>query len=214
MKGFMGIGFFIISLMGIYTECRGDVKYGILFREVKELKEGDPVLLDGEIIGVVSEIEESGSNKLVKVKIKEEYAEKIRKNAEFYLVMTGVRRIEIVVPEEPSEVMKSGTTVIGYPEHGFWIRKIEVGTKSIIKDTGERIERLILIEQWNTFKRELERKVKDLKEKGKEEMNKELPKLKKEAEEFYERIKEKVPEMAEGVRKYIDELFGDIKKEE
>jgi len=61
-----------------------------------------------------------GSNQAVEIKVLKEHADKITKSSEFFEVTSGsVNRIEVIMIDSKSEVLKPNTTIIGYPEYRY-----------------------------------------------------------------------------------------------
>jgi len=75
----------------------------------------------------------------------------------------------------------------------------------------DKIHNYQIMEEWEAFRKKLEKEVENLRTKNHDEKEK-LLELRRKAKKFYKRVKNTLPEVAEKIKQCLDNLFKDLKK--
>ncbi|MCK4353257.1 MCE family protein [candidate division WOR-3 bacterium] len=208
---------FVILIIALSTASCGfkRANFTILFKDASNLKKGAPVFLNETEIGKVTRIKLQDGETAVRVQISGEYKDRIKEKSSFYILGSeDGTHIQVMVLDESSPSLKSGSTVKGSSKSEYWMRKGTEKAKGWIKKGIEKTQEFFESDEWKEFKDKMKKKLKNATKKGEEELKKQLPELKEEAKELYQRAKEQSPEVAARAKVYIDSLFKEAEKGE
>ncbi len=199
--------FFNFVLFFLLSGCNG-LDVGVVFDDVNGLKKNDPVVLENEKVGTVTDIQYTDRGDfLVSVRIKEAFSDRITENAAFYISAAGhtgadEKHLAIAMAESGGNPLKEGAVVKGR--------------------SGSPSEPLDLVFLFEAFERSLKALAEDLEDIPETEQFKRLEKavarlaqkMKTAGSEAREKIvKEIVPRLREKIEQFEKELEKEGKKE-
>ncbi len=200
MKRIFKIFSIILFLLIIFGCSNDDIK--ISFNKIGNLKPKSPVFFEGDSVGFVKKIEFLDSNYLVHVKITEN-KELLNYNPFFYLVDLN-SKTKIVIVNDPSKGLKEfddDNVFKGGDEIDYYIKLFSLKLQGKIDSLKNDKKFKDLIDNLNL-------KIDELKEKGKDKYEKVKPELEKNIDEIFEKLKKSFSnEELESLKSNIKKLF-------
>jgi hypothetical protein len=204
MKTIIGI---ITALLLATGADAAVMKMTVLFEEPGAVATGTPVFLDEKQIGKVTAVKKEGNVYGFSIEIGGDFSSKIRENSEFYVFGSEIfHRIQILNAEPKAPELKQGSAVKGEFGYKYFARRTGRGFKKMFDRSVKEIDDFFNSSEWSDFRNYLKGEIGEAKKKGKEGLDKVMPRLKKESKEFVDGIKEKSPETAEKAKKKIKEI--------
>lgn len=181
----------------------------ILFKQIGDLTKNSPVYLDDIMIGNVKKIKLQDNKIAVKVSIFEDYKDTVKMKSDFYILgKSDDAHILILIKDPQSVPLSSGSVVKGSSKTDYWLDKGTKVAKDVFDKGMKKAKEYFKSDEWKKLKTDISRQIDIAAEKGKEELDKQLPILKEKALELYKDS----PEILNKVKTYIDSLSNEKKQ--
>ncbi|RLC49545.1 MAG: hypothetical protein DRZ79_05830, partial [Candidatus Cloacimonadota bacterium] len=117
-------------------------------------------------------------------------------------------KILAVLDTPNTKRLPNNCRIKGYQQKDYWIHISTKTTKKILDHTVQKTKEFFQSNEWKKFKEEASRQINKAAQKGKQELDKQLPKLREKALQLYKDS----PEMLNNAKIYIDSLLKEKKK--
>lgn len=209
--------FAVLAVVLFSASCSSKrMVFTILFKQGGDLKKGSPVFLGSVQVGKVTGINKQKGKMAVRVQIFGGYKDQIKMKSAFYILGSGEEtHIYVETIDESSPPLATGSVVKGSAKYKYWLSKDrKKAVKELIEKGIDKTVEFFQSDEWRNFRDDMKKNISEAGEKGRKELKKQLPQLKEQAKEFYERVKAQSPKEAARVKAYVDSLFKEAEESE